>query len=318
MLTSSRRSLSYPNNTTRADSSDVPRDILTLVNALELDVVFSQGTHASRPAAGAGAPAATGGGRLYWETDTSNLFYDTGSAWVNITPSTTIAPNTITTAMIQANAITSALIASGAIVAGDIAAGTITAALMASALFPSQGAGASVEAFRALGTGAGLAAAGTHGSQHDILAADPAGYARHSTRLRQSAPQSIPTGFVDTVLLFDTEDWDTDTLHSTVTNTSRITIPTGLAGLWRMTSVVSMANPAENGNVAVKIRKNGTTILSGNNNASAYINPCQASVEDVAAVADYYEMLVAQDHVPSHGAVNTATPAFFIATLVSS
>ena len=36
----------------------------------------------------------------------------------------------------------------------------------------------------------------------------------------------------DTVLAFDSEDFDTDGFHSTVTNTSRITIPAGLGGIY--------------------------------------------------------------------------------------
>lgn len=103
MLTSSRRGLSYPNPATRSDSADVPRDIQTVINALELDVVFGQGTHAARPAPGAGAPAGTGGGRLYWETDTLTLWYDTGSAWINMTPTVTPGPGSITTAMLASS-----------------------------------------------------------------------------------------------------------------------------------------------------------------------------------------------------------------------
>lgn len=159
MLTSSRRGLSYPNNVTRADSADVPRDIATLVAALELDVVFSQGTHAARPAAGAGSPAATGGGRLYWETDTLGLFYDTGAAWVQIN-STAIAAGSITLAMLAANSVDASKIVDGSVGNAELAAGAVTAAKIAAALFPSQGAGAGTEALRALGSAAGQAAPG--------------------------------------------------------------------------------------------------------------------------------------------------------------
>lgn len=99
MLTSARRALSYP-NTNRSDTADVPRDIATIIAALELDVVFGQGTHAARPAAGAGAPAGSGGGRLYWETDTAGLFYDTGAAWIGPLNTQVLGAGSVTTAML--------------------------------------------------------------------------------------------------------------------------------------------------------------------------------------------------------------------------
>lgn len=185
MLTSSRRSLSYPNPATRADTADVPRDVATIIAALELDVVFSQGTHASRPAAGAGSPAATGGGRLYWETDTATLWYDNGTVWTNITPNTTIANGSVVLAMLAANSVDSSKIVDGSIATADLADASVTAVKIATALFPSQGAGAGTEALRALGTAAGTAAAGfawttTHGigtlSARPAAATGNAGY----------------------------------------------------------------------------------------------------------------------------------------------
>jgi hypothetical protein len=160
MLTSTRRSLSCPNNVTRADSADVPRDFKTVVDALELDVVFSQGTLAARPAAGAGAPAATGGGRLYWATDTQTLYYDTGAAWVQINANATIADGSVTLAKLAANSVDASKIVDLSVGTAELAAGAVTAAKIAAALFPSQGAANGTEALRAIGTGAGQVAAG--------------------------------------------------------------------------------------------------------------------------------------------------------------
>jgi hypothetical protein len=160
MLTSSRRGLSYPNPATRADRADVPTDIATLIAALELDVVFGQGTLATRPAAGAGAPAGTGGGRFWWATDTSALYYDTGSGWIGPLNQQALGASSITTAMLQDDSVTAAKIAAGAVGGSEIADGAIGAVELAASLFPSQGAGAGTEAFRAIGSSAGQVMAG--------------------------------------------------------------------------------------------------------------------------------------------------------------
>ena len=46
-----------------------------------------------------------------------------------------------------------------------------------------------------------------------------------------SALQTIGTSSW-TAMTFDTEVWDTDSIHSTVSNTSRLTVPAGLGGKW--------------------------------------------------------------------------------------
>jgi hypothetical protein len=75
MLTSSRRGIVYP-NPTRVDTADVPRDFLAVINALEIDVIYGQGTLAARPAFGLQ-------GRIYEATDqTPKLFFwDNGAGW---------------------------------------------------------------------------------------------------------------------------------------------------------------------------------------------------------------------------------------------
>ena len=75
MLTSTRRSISYP-NTDRSDRPDIPAHIANLVTALELDVVYVQGTAAQR------AAAVHMAGIIWRETDTGNFYWDTGAAWV--------------------------------------------------------------------------------------------------------------------------------------------------------------------------------------------------------------------------------------------
>lgn len=81
-LLSSRRSISYP-NPDRSDRPDIPLYFLNVINALELDVVFVQGTDAARIA------AAHIAGKIWYSTDTLNFWWDTGAVWVAITPGTT-------------------------------------------------------------------------------------------------------------------------------------------------------------------------------------------------------------------------------------
>lgn len=84
--TTTRLGLPYP---VPADGVDVPRDIQALANELAPDtVIFTQGTHAARPAAGM-----TGGGRFYFATDADDLYYDDGTTWTTITTDPLITVN---------------------------------------------------------------------------------------------------------------------------------------------------------------------------------------------------------------------------------
>ena len=80
MQTSARRAISYP-DLTRGDRPDVPAHLYNLVQALELDVIFAQGTDAQRGASG----YQIGGGRFWWTTDTNLLWYDDGNNWHRVT-----------------------------------------------------------------------------------------------------------------------------------------------------------------------------------------------------------------------------------------
>lgn len=88
-----------------------------------------------------------------------------------------------------------------------------------------------------------------------------------SCRLRKSAAQSI--GVTRVALDFDVEDFDTDTMHSTVSNTSRITIQT--PGKYLLLGTVSTS---ANATAQAAFRVNGTTeiLLSAVGNAGASLN----------------------------------------------
>jgi hypothetical protein len=58
-----------------------------------------------------------------------------------------------------------------------------------------------------------------------------------SCSVYNNAAQTIASGSY-TTLTFDSEYFDTDAIHSTVTNTGRLTVPAGLGGKWLVTFAI--------------------------------------------------------------------------------
>jgi hypothetical protein len=107
--------------------------------------------------------------------------------------------------------------------------------------------------------------------------------------------QSIATA-TNTVLTFDSEDFDTDGFHDNSTNTSRLTIPTGLGGYYLVS-------------VNLAIQANATGLRSGlikKNNSDIALFPDISPISGIAypgysyqtilnlAAGDYLEVLVYQ------------------------
>lgn len=111
MPTTSRLSLRYPST---SDTADVPRDIGNLASDIDNAAIFSKGTFASRPTSTVGSPGIDG--RYYFATDTSRLYLDTGTSWVEVASGT----DSVTSAMIAVNAVETAELADGAVTAPKI------------------------------------------------------------------------------------------------------------------------------------------------------------------------------------------------------
>jgi hypothetical protein len=79
-----------------------------------------------------------------------------------------------------------------------------------------------------------------------------------SCRVYHNAAQSITNNSV-AVCSFNSERWDTDSMHSTSVNTSRITINT--AGLYIVTFHIEFESASNYTNTAAVIKMNGTTDL---------------------------------------------------------
>jgi hypothetical protein len=115
-----------------------------------------------------------------------------------------------------------------------------------------------------------------------------------TARVTHSANQSITTATL-TALAFDTERFDTDTIHDTVTNNSRLTCKT--AGKYQIIGGIRWGLSSAGTVRIVSIRLNGTTEIGRPGQApGAAINQEQIAVTiwDMA-VNDYVELTVYHD-----------------------
>jgi hypothetical protein len=120
------------------------------------------------------------------------------------------------------------------------------------------------------------------------------GAAFSGASVHNSSNQSIATG-TETIALFNSEYFDTDSYHSTSSNTGRLTIPTGKSGKYLLIGRVWFDVNATN-NREMRINKNGSLfkIAKWANNGSGCEVTCQISVIIDATAADYYELTVTQ------------------------
>lgn len=115
----------------------------------------------------------------------------------------------------------------------------------------------------------------------------------------QTASTNMATSGVGAVLLFDTELYDTDSIHSTSTNTSRFTAAT--AGLYRVHGSIGFAANAT-GYRSVNIRKNAAGASGGGTSVGVFRVPATATLSTLVpfacsvqlAVGDYVEVFGAQ------------------------
>jgi hypothetical protein len=112
--------------------------------------------------------------------------------------------------------------------------------------------------------------------------------------LYKSGTQAITTS-TWTSITWDTEEYDTDAFHSTSTNTSRFTVPTGLAGKYSISGTIYFA--ANSGNNLVRMAKNGSLFNYINNTKRDNTQGNAFTVSGVydLAVNDYLELQVFQD-----------------------
>ena len=117
-----------------------------------------------------------------------------------------------------------------------------------------------------------------------------------SARVRNTAAISLTSGTA-TILTFDSERWDTDTIHSTASNTGRLTATT--AGKYQITGHVAWQANANEGNRILDILLNGATIIASESclekpaNASDTVR-CTITTHYNLAATDYVELRATQ------------------------
>lgn len=109
-----------------------------------------------------------------------------------------------------------------------------------------------------------------------------------------SASISVPNN-TTTTLTFNSETFDTDGYHSTTSNTSRLTVPSGKAGYyWIFADLQYAANGANNYNAQISI--NGSTVFAQAQGSSGGTFNTSVPVYGVfsLAVGDYVELKARQ------------------------
>jgi len=132
--------------------------------------------------------------------------------------------------------------------------------------------------------------------------------------LTTSVTVNVPNNSA-TAVLWNTEEWDTNGFHSTVTNTSRITIPTGAGGYYLINaSVQNQGTNASNIYRQVILRKNGTGIFTTGFEPAGYLAYLNLSAVVSAVATDYFELFVYHDA----GITLTWAGQFFQATFLGA
>lgn len=128
-----------------------------------------------------------------------------------------------------------------------------------------------------------------------------------SCRVYNSANISINNATI-TPLTFNSERWDTDTLHSTSSNTGRITVTR--AGRYAFGCSIAFASNAT-GYRWIAFRLNGTTTYFGGDLRNAANGSstefCLGGVEWVMAATDYVEVVAYQTSTAALNVITTAT-----------
>ncbi len=127
--------------------------------------------------------------------------------------------------------------------------------------------------------------------------------------LRQTSVQSLGNGSGTTINM-DTEDLDNYSGHSTSSNTSRYTVPSGCGGWWWLSGGCAFAGSAT-GRRGVWYRKNGSDVngteatMSAGDDTGVLATPARNVLMSLVT-GDYVELTALQD---SGGSLNTGITA---------
>jgi hypothetical protein len=168
------------------------------------------------------------------------------------------------------------------------------------------------------------------GTNGQVLTADSA----ETTGMKWATPASVTPTFTgcvlfnsanqntsnatNTILTFDSESLDTDGYHSTVTNTGRITIPTGKGGKYLIISTIRFDSNST-GRRINEIHKNGSKIkeLEWATPGSTYPTLSTSYILDLVAT-DYLETIAWQNSGGTLAVYGTARDTTFSAYLIGA
>lgn len=130
-------------------------------------------------------------------------------------------------------------------------------------------------------------------------------------KLDDSSDQTLSSGS-PTAINWDTEIYDSNNFHDTVTNNTRITIPLGAAGKYMFFGGLVFDTDAT-GARKIGIRKNGTTFIGSDRVDAAGANETHLTTVgiDLASVGDYYELIALQESGSPVDAKTTADESYF-------
>ena len=139
---------------------------------------------------------------------------------------------------------------------------------------------------------------------------------RLRTLAYRASAQSIPDN-TPTLMAWTDEAYDVGGLHSTVTNNSRITVPTGWGGFPLMLIAAIRWAPNGTGSRTVQILKNGSSIAITGESGDANGITIPAMYVDVPADGDYYDVEVNQNSGGSLNVTGGSGASFFQATFLT-
>ncbi len=121
----------------------------------------------------------------------------------------------------------------------------------------------------------------------------------------KDANQSISTGAY-TLITFPAENFDTNSYHSTSTNTGRMTIPSGKGGKYLLTSLLTFQLASDTGLRACAFYKNGSALV--------YAASAKSVGDDTRLNASYVADLAVGDYIEVYGFQNSGVSMNILGT----
>lgn len=138
---------------------------------------------------------------------------------------------------------------------------------------------------------------------------------RPAVRAISTSTQNLTSG-VYTTMLFGSESYDTDGMHSTVSNTDRLTCVT--PGTYVVSAGVSFNNTSASGGRLIRILKNGTVIAiqAEPSTSTGFYHSLEITTQVDMVATDYLTVEVYQDSGSTVATQHATRPTYFAASWV--